>query len=85
MITSIAAAVVVLGFLILFHELGHFVVAKRAGVRKDDVIVAFDGQEGRMTESDVIGRTVQRRWPGDEVAIAVVRNGERKTLTIRLQ
>ncbi|MFQ5666015.1 MAG: RIP metalloprotease RseP [Candidatus Binatia bacterium] len=32
MVTSIVAAVVVLGFLILFHELGHFVVAKRAGV-----------------------------------------------------
>ena len=29
MITSIVAAVVVLGFLILFHELGHFLVAKR--------------------------------------------------------
>jgi regulator of sigma E protease len=32
MITSILAAIVVLGFLILFHELGHFLVAKRAGV-----------------------------------------------------
>ncbi len=32
MITSIAAAVVVLGLLILFHELGHFLVAKRVGV-----------------------------------------------------
>jgi regulator of sigma E protease len=32
MITSIVAAVVVLGFLILFHELGHFLVAKRTGV-----------------------------------------------------
>jgi len=32
MITSIVAAILVLGFLILFHELGHFVVAKRAGV-----------------------------------------------------
>lgn len=32
MITSIVAAVIVLGFLILFHELGHFLVAKRAGV-----------------------------------------------------
>jgi len=32
MITSIIAAIVVLGFLILFHELGHFLVAKRAGV-----------------------------------------------------
>lgn len=33
MITSIAAAIVVLGFLIVVHELGHFLVAKRVGVR----------------------------------------------------
>jgi regulator of sigma E protease len=32
MFTSIVAAVIVLGFLILFHELGHFLVAKRVGV-----------------------------------------------------
>jgi regulator of sigma E protease len=32
MVTSLVAAVIVLGFLILFHELGHFLVAKRAGV-----------------------------------------------------
>ncbi len=33
MFISILAAVVVLGFLIVVHELGHFVVAKRLGVR----------------------------------------------------
>jgi len=32
MLTSIVAAIIVLGFLILFHELGHFIVAKRSGV-----------------------------------------------------
>jgi regulator of sigma E protease len=32
MVISIVAAVIVLGFLILFHELGHFLVAKQAGV-----------------------------------------------------
>jgi regulator of sigma E protease len=32
MVTSIVAALIVLGFLILFHELGHFLVAKRSGV-----------------------------------------------------
>jgi len=31
MVTTIVAAVFVLGFLVLFHELGHFLVAKRAG------------------------------------------------------
>lgn len=32
MVISIVAAVIVLGFLITFHELGHFLVAKRTGV-----------------------------------------------------
>jgi regulator of sigma E protease len=32
MITSVLVAVVVLGFLVLFHEMGHFLVAKRVGV-----------------------------------------------------
>lgn len=32
MVSSIIAAIVVLGFLIVFHELGHFLVARRAGV-----------------------------------------------------
>ena len=32
MITSILAAIVVLGFLIVVHEFGHFIVAKRSGV-----------------------------------------------------
>ncbi len=32
MITSFVAAIIVLGFLIVFHELGHFLVAKRVGV-----------------------------------------------------
>lgn len=33
MLTSIVAAVIILGLLILVHEAGHFVVAKRCGVR----------------------------------------------------
>lgn len=33
MLTSIVAAVVILGLLVLVHEAGHFVVAKRIGVR----------------------------------------------------
>ena len=32
MITSVLVAIVVLGFLVLFHEMGHFLVAKRVGV-----------------------------------------------------
>lgn len=32
MVTSIVVAVIVLGFLIVFHEFGHFIVARRCGV-----------------------------------------------------
>ncbi len=32
MLTTVISAIIVLGFLILFHELGHFLVAKRCGV-----------------------------------------------------
>ena len=32
MITGVLAAIVVLGFLIVVHEFGHFIVAKRVGV-----------------------------------------------------
>src|SRR5713226_10751529 len=33
MLTSIVAAVVILGLLVIVHETGHFVVAKKCGVR----------------------------------------------------
>lgn len=32
MVTSLVVAIIILGFLIVFHEFGHFIVAKRVGV-----------------------------------------------------
>jgi S1-C subfamily serine protease len=66
-------------------EFGAHAVAKKAGVRKGDVIVSFDGREGRMSESDLLAYTVQQKRPGDEVTVTVLRDGERKELTLTLQ
>ncbi|MFH1279686.1 MAG: RIP metalloprotease RseP [Candidatus Eisenbacteria bacterium] len=41
MLTSIAAPVFVIGVLVLFHELGHFLVAKRAGIRVETFSIGF--------------------------------------------
>lgn len=66
-------------------EYGAHAVALRAGFRKDDVVVEFDGQAGRMTESELLAYTVQRKRPGDEVAVVVLRGGRRQTLKLGLQ
>jgi serine protease Do len=66
-------------------EYGAHVAAKRAGFQKGDLVVAFDGRDGRMSESELLAYSVQRKRTGDEVAVAVLRNGERKTLKFALQ
>jgi len=53
MLTSIVAAVIVLGLLILFHELGHFFVAKRVGVGVTKFSIGF----GPVVFGRRVGRT----------------------------
>ncbi len=53
MFTTIVAAVIVLGFLILFHELGHFLVAKWCGVG----VVKFSIGFGPVVVGKKIGNT----------------------------
>ncbi len=50
---SIAVAIVVLGLLIFVHELGHFLAAKRAGIRVEEFALGF----GPKTVSKVVGET----------------------------
>ena len=66
-------------------EYGEHAAAKRAGFKKGDIIVAFDGLAGRMSESELIAYSVQRKRPGDEVAVTVLRDGERTVLKFALQ
>jgi S1-C subfamily serine protease len=66
-------------------EYGEHAVAKRAGLEKGDILVAFDGRSGRMTETDLIAYTTQQKRPDDEVDVTVLRKGERKNLRYALQ
>ena len=38
-----------------------------------------------MSESELLAYALQRKRPGDEVAVTVLRDGERKTLRFALQ
>ena len=66
-------------------EYGEHAVAKRAGFRKGDILVKFDGQSARMSESEVLVYTLRKKRPGELVAATVLRNGETKVLKFALQ
>jgi serine protease Do len=66
-------------------EFGAHSVAKKAGIQRGDVIVEFDGQSRRLSESDLLAYTLQRKRPGDEVTVNVLRNNERKVFKYALQ
>jgi serine protease Do len=56
--------------------------AQAAGLKRGDVIVAFDGEEiEKMSE---LPRVVAERRPGEEVDVVVLRGGKRKTLGVTL-
>ena len=66
-------------------EYGEHAAAKRAGFLKGDILVSFDGQTKRMSESDLLAYALQEKRPGDVVTVTLLRDGEAKTLRFALQ
>jgi hypothetical protein len=67
-------------------EFGEHALAKKAGILKGDLIVGFDGRNRRMSESDLIAYVLQQeKRPGDRLQLELLRDGERKTVELRLQ
>ena len=66
-------------------EYGEHAAGKRAGFKKDDIIVSLDGRTSRMTESDLFGFVLQNKMPGERIPIKVVRAGERLNLELPMQ
>ena len=60
-------------------------VAKRAGVRKGDILVEFDGRSDAMRETDLFAYVLRKRMPGTRVPVTVVRDGKRIEMTLRMQ
>lgn len=66
-------------------EYGDHALALRTGIKKGDVIVGFDGLTGRSSESDLFVHSLQKRRRGEEIEVAILRNGERKTFRFAMQ
>jgi hypothetical protein len=66
-------------------EYGLHAAAKKAGFRKDDVIVSLDENEREITESELIGRLLQAHVPGDKAPAVVLRGKERVDLMLPIQ
>lgn len=66
-------------------EYGIHAAAKKAGFRKEDILVEVDGLKGRTTESELIGYVLQRHGAGDKVKATVLRGTERLELEMPVQ
>ena len=60
-------------------------VAQRAGFKKEDIIVEFDGKSDDMRISELLAYTMQERKSGDTVDVVVLRKGKRVQLKLRMQ
>ena len=66
-------------------QYGAHAAAKRAGLRKGDIVVSFDGRDDNLTPSQLLAYTAQNTKPGQRVSVVVVRNGSRRTLKLPMQ
>ncbi len=66
-------------------QYGEHAVAKRAGVRKGDIIIAFDGVTRRATEEQALAHAMRRKMKGDTLPITVLRGKQRLNFQIRMQ
>lgn len=70
------------------HHVGQYndhAVAKRAGIKKDDIIVAFGKCAPTKKESDLITYAVQNYKPGQKISLTYLRDGKRSSVEILQQ
>ena len=76
------------GMALLVKHVGQYgahAAAKKAGFRKDDVIVEFAGRDDLTQEADLLAYGVTERKPGESVEVTVIRGGQKKTLKLPMQ
>lgn len=59
-------------------------LAKRAGVLKGDLLIAFDARTDLWTESDVIAYALWEKARGDRVPLKLIRDGKTISLTLEI-
>ncbi len=66
-------------------EYGNHAAAKNAGFRKDDMIISIDGLTGALSESELIGRLIEKHSSGKKVIATILRGKERLELFLPIQ
>jgi serine protease Do len=66
-------------------EYGIHAAAKKAGFKKEDVLVEVDGISKRMTEGELIGHLLAKYQPGEKVKTKVLRGSEKVNLEFPMQ
>jgi S1-C subfamily serine protease len=66
-------------------EYGEHAAAKKAGFRKDDVLLNVDGMSHRLSEGELIGRLLTSHSPGEKVETTVLRGQERLNFSMPMQ
>lgn len=57
----------------------------KIGLQKGDIIVAVDGKEDFVTESQFLAYLVQEKQPGDKVKLTTLRGGQKRELELPVQ
>ncbi len=66
-------------------EYGEHAVAKKAGFKKDDILVNVAGQTSHLTESELFRYLLQNKMSGEKISVTVLRGSERFNLELPMQ
>jgi hypothetical protein len=71
----------------VFHvgQYGPHAAAKKAGFRKDDILIEVGDLKARMRESALIGQLLLSHLPGETIPSVVLRDGQRMNLELPQQ
>jgi S1-C subfamily serine protease len=70
--------------IVYLFEYGDRIAAKRAGLRKGDIIVAVDGKSLLLTESDLLSDILKRKQRGESISVTLLRAGVPETVSYAL-
>ena len=66
-------------------QYGAHAAAKRAGFKKGDIVISFNGQDGNLSTSELLAYAAQNTKPEQQIPVVVVRDGSRRTLQLPMQ
>ncbi len=66
-------------------QYGAHAAAKRAGLRKGDILVSYAGHDDLQTESQLFAHALNHHRPGDRITVEVLREGRKKEFVIPVQ